>query len=233
MTSARHVTGRLPARTPGRGGTAALGLIGAGLYTDWIVLDPTIGGDLSPVRSYVSELSALTHPHHLVANRLDVVSGVCVLLFAVGLLRRLPGAGAAQRLGGFGLAAFGLTTALNGLWPMTCEPSIQRLCAAGGLALHATVQDLAATALSVVAVLGVLGSMLAFGAALRAVPGWQAVAATGRWLFVVAGLLTVVVGVLALLDRDVGLAQRPLVTVQSAWIAVLAVAVLRSRQLVE
>jgi hypothetical protein len=92
---------RAPVRRTGV--TAAVGLVGAVVYSDWLVLEPTIGRDLSPVRTYISELGALTRPHHEVVDLLEVVSGACILLFAVGLADVLPAA-ARTRLGTVGLA---------------------------------------------------------------------------------------------------------------------------------
>ena len=230
MTSA--TTGEVPVTAGerrGAAGTAALGLIGAALYADWVLLEPIVGRDLSPVRSYVSELAALSHPHHVVVNRLDVVSGVCLLLFTRGLLSRLPSPamGIAQRWGGAGLATFGFTTAVNGIFPMTCAPSLQPRCPAGGLALLAPLQDKMATALSIAAVLGVLVSMGALGRALREAPGWRGAARAGSRLFSLTAPLTVIVGLLGLLDHDVGAPQRALIVLHASWIVVLAVAVLR------
>ena len=203
------------------GAGVAAGVVGAVVYSDWLFVEPTIGRELSPVRSYVSELGALSMPHHAVVNVLDVLCGACVFLFAVRLSRALPRAGRA-RLGAIGLGVFGLTTALNGLWPMTCAPSRDQGCSAGGLALHAARQDQAATALSVVANLAVLASMFWLVTALATTPDWQRVARAGRLLLFATVPLTLAVGLLGVLEGSVGLLQRLLVLLQSAWIVVLA-----------
>lgn len=220
---------RSPARVADRA-AAVLGLIGAVLYTDWVVLEPLIGRDLSSARSYVSELGALTHPGHGLVNALDVISGLCIMVFSVRLARRLPlpAGRLGPLLGCAGLSAFGAATALNALWPMTCAPSVQAACAAGGMALRGRAQDVAYTALSAVAVFGVEASMLALGRGLRRSPGWAGAAQAGRWIFAGTVPLTGLVTLLGLLERDVGLPQRALIVVQAGWVATLAVQLLRA-----
>jgi hypothetical protein len=224
------VLDRSPGRSPSPRGArlaAVLGLVGALVYSDWLVLEPIMGWRLSTVRSYISELGAPTTPHHALVNALDVLSGAFILLFAVRLVDLLPPA-PKVRLGSLALAAFGLATVLGGRWPMTCAPSRDPDCSAGGLALHATPQDLAATGLSVAAEVAVLASMFWLTTALATEPATTRVrrrAARAAWLVLLtATALEVTVAVLGILDVGVGLPQRALVLLQSAWIAALAAA---------
>ena len=212
----------------GAGGTAALGLLGAVLYGSWPVLQPAVGSDLPVLWSYVSEMAAANRPHHTLVSALDLSAGVCIVLFTCRLQRLLPGHGTARRVGIAALGVFGAATALNARWPMTCAPSLQPECAAGGLALHGPAQDLAATALSVLGVLGVLASMFGLGHSLRATPGWERAAQVGSWLLALSVPLTLVVALLGLLESAVGLPQRALILLHAAWIAVLAVTSLRA-----
>ncbi len=107
------------------------------------MLQPAVGSDLPVLWSYVSEMAAANRPHHTLVSALDLGAGVCILLFTCRLQRLLPGHGTARRVGIAALGVFGAATALNALWPMTCAPSLQPECAAGGLALHGPAQDLA------------------------------------------------------------------------------------------
>jgi uncharacterized protein DUF998 len=202
----------------------AAGLVAAALYTDWIVLEPVIGADLPPARSYVSELGARSHVDHVIPDALDVVCGLCLLLFCVWLKAVLDADEAPReaRTGTYALMGFAAATTVNALVPMTCAPSVQASCRAGGLAVDAPVEDLAATALSVSAVVLSLASMALFAHGLAQVPAWREVASTCRWLFVAAAPLAVVVGALGVLDVAVGLPQRALIVLQAASIARLA-----------
>jgi hypothetical protein len=201
------------------------GLVAAALYTDWVVLGPLLGHGLSPVRSYVSELGARTQPGHLVVDTLDVVCGVCLLLCSAWLRRALDavGAPAAAVHGSYALMVFAGATALNALVPMSCAPSLQPDCAAGGLSLRGPPEDVAATALSVLAVVCSVASMALLGHGLSGVPRWRQVARSGRTLCAAAAPLALVVGVLGALDVAVGLPQRALIVLQAAWVARLAV----------
>jgi hypothetical protein len=203
-----------------------LGLVAAALYCDWVVLEPTVGRDLSPAHSFVSEMAAQTHPYHVLLNAADVVAGVCLVLFALDLLRVMPLTGVSRWAGAGCVSVFGCATAVNAFFPMTCVPSQQPRCPAAGVGVGSPLQDQVATACSVLAAVAVVLSMLAFARALRDVPGWQRL---GKWalrFFAVATPLTVVVGLLGLLEMYVGLPQRALLLVDSSWIATLAVSVL-------
>jgi hypothetical protein len=212
------------------------GLVAAALYTDWLILEPVIGTALPPARSYVSELGARSQAHHVIPDALDVVCGLCLLLFCVRLKAVLDADEAPRgaRAGTYALMGFAAATTVNALVPMTCAPSVQAGCPAGGLALHAPVEDLAATALSALAVVLSVASMALFAHGLADVAAWRDVSRTGRWLFLAAAPLAVVVGALGSLDVAVGLPQRALIVLQAAWIACLAMggdAVSRSTRL--
>jgi hypothetical membrane protein len=201
---------------------AASGLVAAFLYSDWVFLQPTVGAHLSAAHSYISEMGAMSQPDHVLVNALDVLCGLCTVLCAL-LLRRLLPSTVLARLGITALVVFGVATALGGVWPMTCTPSVDATCAAGGLALGAPWRDLLTTALSVVANGALPVSMALFALALAGTPGWRHVAWAGRVLLLVTVPLTVAVALLALLTGDVGLPQRVLVVLQSVWVATLAV----------
>jgi Protein of unknown function (DUF998) len=203
------------------------GLVAAALYSDWLVLEPVIGRDLSPTRSYVSELAARTQPGHVIANTLDLVCALCLLPCCARLTQALRAdrAPAAAVHGTYALIGFAAATALNALVPMSCAPSLQPDCRAGGLALHGPAEDLTATALSVIAVGCSLASMALMGHGLARVPAWRNLARTGRALFIPAAPLALLVGALGALDVAVGLPQRALIVLQAAWMARLAISV--------
>jgi hypothetical protein len=224
-----HLTHRGLRYRPLAGVTAAVGLAGALTYSDWLVLEPATGWPLSPVRSYLSELGASSTPRHTVANVLEALSGLCVLLFAIGLRHVLPPA-RGTRPGAIALGAFGVATLLTGRWPMTCAPSRDPSCSAGGLALHAPAQDLATTGLSVAANLAILAGMYWITIGLAGAPGWRRAATRSRLLLLTSAPLQLAVAALAMFNGNVGLPQRALVLVQSAWIAVLALATARHGQ---
>ena len=127
---------------------ACEGLVGAVIYSDWLFLGPLIGRNLSPESFYVSEMGALSHPHHVYVNTLDIISGLCIFFLALCLMYRVSELGARKvvSFGCVGLMLFGLTTALGALVPMTCIPSVQPRCTAGGLALNGPVRELIYTA---------------------------------------------------------------------------------------
>jgi hypothetical protein len=202
---------------------AALGVLGAVLYCDWVVLEPIFGTGLSPVHSYVSELAAVTRPHHLLFNVADIVAGLCFLVLARDVRRHLAQSDTGGR-GAISLALVGLATTAGGFLPMTCAPSVQARCPAGGLALHSPLQDQLATAFSVVGAVAVVLSMRALAAGVPDDLTWPGVARNGRRLFALAAPLTVVVGVLGLLDLDVGLPQRALLILDSTWVCFVSVA---------
>jgi hypothetical protein len=204
---------------------AVAGLIGAVLYSDWLVLEPAIGRDLSPVRSYVSEMGALTHPHHGLVNVLDIISGLCIFFLSLRLVHRLSDVAAREDIGFgcAGLTVFGLATALGALVPMTCMPSVQPTCTAGGLALHGPVQDMVYTALSVLANVGVEASMLLLGLGLVSTTSWAVTARTGQWIFVASAPLGILDALFGLLYPSiVGLPQRALLILQSGWVVAIA-----------
>lgn len=211
-------------REVSRKAVTAVGLAGAALYADWLVLQPTLGRHLSPVHSYVSELGALTRPNHPLVNVLDTLAGVLVLAFGLALVRLVPPSPPA-RAGAVLLALSGAAAAADGAGPITCAPSVDAGCTAGGVALHAPVQDLVATAASVLDVVGSVGSMALLGLALSGT-AWATTGRAGRRLAAFAVPLAVVVGVLGAWDVDVGLPQRALVVVQSAWLTVLATSII-------
>ena len=121
------------------------------------------------------------------------------------------------------LMLFGLTTALGALVPMTCMPSVQPTCTAGGLALNGPGWDLIYTALNVVANVGIEVSMLLFGLGRASLKRWEITGRTG-WvlLFLSAphGILDAYF--LFKLPNLVGLPQRALLILQSAWIVAIA-----------
>ncbi|WP_203820233.1 DUF998 domain-containing protein [Paractinoplanes ferrugineus] len=196
-------------------------MVTAALYSNWCYLGPLVGRDLPVAGSYISELGALTRPHHTLVNAFGACSGICCLLLTVQLWRLLPRMSRWQQALA-ALAIFGVTTTLSAVQPMTCAPSIEPGCTAGGITGHAGWQDLAESASSVLADIALPLSILFSARAFGALPD-QAFAARGsRAWFALTAALTITVGGLSLAGQGGGLPQRALDLTQSTWLAALA-----------
>ncbi|WP_131737107.1 DUF998 domain-containing protein [Actinomadura roseirufa] len=100
----------------------------AGISYGTFLLENWLSPELDVVNGYVSELSAIDQPYHLVYSGGDLVTGVLTIIVAaqaLGRLARRPLATAGWAfLGLFGLCAIG-----DALFPLDCAPSLETWCA--------------------------------------------------------------------------------------------------------
>jgi len=105
----------------GLGGLAALG------FNNWL-LGPWLNQYLFSHNGSVSELSALTQPHHNVFRLLDVLSGVLFVVLA-RLLSKLPASTSRWRQTMlYGLIILGLANILDAGLPLKCSETLDRGC---------------------------------------------------------------------------------------------------------
>ncbi|HSP39586.1 MAG TPA: DUF998 domain-containing protein [Frankiaceae bacterium] len=204
---------------------AVLGLLGAGLDSDWVV-EHAVDGPADPRRGFVSELGAATQPHSLLFNGVQVVTGLLLLFLAVGLRqaieRRRPLTAACALL-----VVFAVGNTIDGMLPMDCAPSRSAACAHAENAGLVSWRDRVHSVESVVTIVVLLLAMalLAFGL----------VAAREWWPF--AALTAVVVPPLTALEiyqaarvlshHVIGTAERVSTGLITLWVGALAVAILR------
>lgn len=177
-------------------------LVGAAAYAVWI-LSVWLRPDLSPLTSYVSELSAEDQSWSLLFRASDALAGSAIALAALLVLARAgwrlrpEQVGWTWPLGWVALATFGVTTVLDALTPMACAVTHDSWCAtresAGALPLHHqlhTVTSVVANAALLVAALA-LARVMARRRPVVAWIGWGLVA-------------TIVIGTLWTLGEIIG-----------------------------
>jgi hypothetical protein len=101
-------------------------LIGGLLYADWVV-EFFLPVALSPVTSFISELSALDEPYHAVFRTLDVAGGLIVMAGAVCAFAASPKSRALVA-GWSALALFGLSNVLDAMTPLSCTITVREAC---------------------------------------------------------------------------------------------------------
>lgn len=151
-----------------------------------------------------------------------LVTAAAVALAAVEPAR-YPGpsrAAARMRLAWLALALYGAASTVDELAGMSCVPHVDAGCELPVVSLRAPWVDQAHGLVSVLAVLGLLGSMLAVslagrehprGAALRWAPGWLAAELTA----------TVALGACLLAGGPTGMPQTAEMLVEATWLALL------------
>jgi len=201
---------------------SAAGLSGALLFTlGWIA-----GGLLQPAtyswtRQEISDLGALTAEHAWVWNLADSLSGVLILIFAVGLFP-LVRSSKAGKAGAILIGAVGVGGVLDGLLredcPLSTSEACQRLQDGPGLSWHHEAHNVE----SVLVFLAILAAPFAIAKAAAGVERLRGL----RTYSQATGLLQVLAAVsYAFLYGEAGggVAQRVLATAFMAWVAVLAV----------
>ncbi|MGW4297859.1 DUF998 domain-containing protein [Micromonospora chersina] len=100
--------------------------LAAVLYSSWLI-GPLLNPAFSLLDGYASELAARDQPYHLVFGLGDLVAGAIGSATGLALARRTRGW---PRRAWWGLAAFGVATALDGtVSSMDCAPSVDARCA--------------------------------------------------------------------------------------------------------
>ncbi|MFE5588142.1 DUF998 domain-containing protein, partial [Kitasatospora sp. NPDC056531] len=108
---------------------AAVGLLGALAYSSF-PLQWVVGSRLGLLRSYVSELSVPGQPASVLFRASDAASGMSLAALAIGLAGSCVGGSRRGLAAVIALAATGLCSAADGLWPMPCAPSADVVCRA-------------------------------------------------------------------------------------------------------
>lgn len=97
-------------------------------YSAW-VLEFVLPGGPPPLRSYVSEASAIGQPHRDLFRLLDIVAGAAYLLAVPFLLRLVP-AHATPRLTVVAVGLMGAILLLRAAFTLDCAESLSELCRA-------------------------------------------------------------------------------------------------------
>jgi hypothetical protein len=214
-------TSRVSVRRLLVGVAGAAGLLAAVLANAYLLAGP-LGSRLSAVNSLVSELEVPGQPTSTPLRLVDATTGLLIVIFAVGLLLRLPRQ-ARNTVGVLFLALFGIATVADTAYPMTCTPSTDPSC-------RRIVDNLSPlaqlhhphTICSVIAVFSVVMAMLLLSRApaVRAWSPWLGPASAG------AGILVSTFNVAELpliaLGRWVGVLERGYLLLTSVWIVMLA-----------
>ncbi|MFI0187664.1 DUF998 domain-containing protein [Streptomyces sp. NPDC017082] len=211
---------RIPLRTHAFRLGAALGMMGALAYSSF-VLEAFLHTGLSPLHSYVSELSVTGRPYAFLFRAGDITAGCGLLALAMALARRLP----ATRRRTSGCVALAVTAAASigdGVWPMPCAPSLDPVCRATDSADLDQQLGQIHTLSSLAEFAGAILAMLLLSKVLQCT-GHRSPA---RWSFS-AGVATAALGALEIAMaltgvRWVGLSERAQVLLVSAWCAAMA-----------
>lgn len=148
------------------------------------LLEHFLSPGLDVINGYVSELSAIDQPYHLVYSSGDLVTGVlCVVIAATALrvLRHRAWATAGWAL----LLLFGVCVIGDAVFPLDCAPSLETRCALLELAGQVSAShQLHAMTSSAVVLFGVL-ALLTLSVAARRYGWWPPLARWG-WVMAVA-----------------------------------------------
>ncbi|MEU2556790.1 DUF998 domain-containing protein [Streptomyces sp. NPDC013313] len=199
---------------------AVLGMIGA-LACSSFVLEAFLHTGLSPLRSYVSELSVAGRPYAFLFRAGDVTAGCGLLALAMALARRLP----TTHRPANGCVALAVTAAASigdGLWPMPCAPSVDPVCRATDSTDLDQQLGQIHTLSSLAEFTGAILAMLLLSKVLQRTDHRR----QARWSLT-AGVATAALGALEIAMvltgvRWVGLPERAQVLMVSAWCAAMA-----------
>ncbi|MFG2638571.1 DUF998 domain-containing protein [Streptomyces sp. NPDC048362] len=195
-------------------------MIGALAYSSF-VLEAFLHTGLSPLRSYVSELSVADRPYAFLFHAGDITAGCGLLALAMALARRLP----ATRGRASGCVALAVTAAASigdGLWPMPCAPSVDPVCRATDSADLDQQLGQIHTLSSLAGFTGAILAMLLLSKVLQRTGHRR----PARWSLR-AGVATAALGALEIAMALtgvcwVGLPERAQVVLVSAWCAAMA-----------
>lgn len=207
------------------GGFAGIGA--AFLITlGWIAGGLAQGAGYSWSRQEISDLGALTAQHPWVWNLADSVSGVLILVFAFGLLAVVRSS-RAGRVGAGLIAVVGLGSVIDGVLredcPLSTSEACQRLQDDPGLSWHHQAHDVE----SVIVVVALLAAPFVLAKAFRQVDTLRGLPSYSLATGVMAVIATVAY-VPLYGDPGGGIAQRVLILISMAWIAVISIVMLRS-----
>jgi hypothetical membrane protein len=190
----------------------------------WIVGGLLQGDGYSWSSQEISDLGALTAEHAWVWNLADSLSGVLILIFAVGLFAALRSS-RAGRVGATLIGVVGVGSVIDGIaredCPLSTSAACQRLQDGPGLSWHHQVHNIE----SVIVVVAMLTAPFVIARALRLAGDPRGLRiytlATGFAQVVVTATYLMLYG-----DPGGGIAQRLLIVVFMAWIAALSLSLL-------
>ncbi len=204
---------------------ALLGLLAAGLYSDW-VLERRVDGPADPRRGFVSELGAVGQVHNGLFNALQVATGLLLLLLMFEL-RRVLGTTRLLRAATSLLVVFAAGNAVDGVLPMDCAPSLSTACAQAENAGLVSWRDRAHTVESVATIVALLVAMALLAVALARTRHWRALAVATAALVPPLTALETYQAVRVLTHHLIGTVERVSTALITVWLAALALAVLR------
>ncbi|WP_181793825.1 DUF998 domain-containing protein [Streptomyces sp. WELS2] len=195
-------------------------MIGALAYSSF-VLEAFLHTGLSPLRSYVSELSVAGRPYMFLFRAGDIIAGCGLLALAMALARRLPSIHP-RASGCVALAVTAAASIGDGLWPMPCAPSVDPVCRATDSTNLFQQLGQIHTLSSLAEFTGAILAMLLLSKVLQHADHRR----RARWSLT-AGIATAALGALEIAMvltgvRWVGLPERAQVLLVSAWCAAMA-----------
>ncbi|URM98775.1 DUF998 domain-containing protein [Actinomadura madurae] len=206
----------------------ALAAVAAVTYATF-VLENLLSPKLDFFNGYVSELSAVDQPFHLVYSAGDLATGVLSIMVAAGTLRRLtrrPLATAGWTfLGLFGVCAIG-----DASFPLDCAPSLETWCALRERSEHVSFShEFHSVTSSAVIVCGVAALLLLSLAARRY--GWWPALARWGWLLALAETVLALGTLVAMyLGQWLGVIQRAQISVLCLGLLTIAWALYADRR---
>ena len=215
MTSVQTRTRMVSLRTG-----AVSALVAAVCYSSFL-LSRLTGSATEVNRGFVSELESAGQPYAWLYRLSDVLAGVAIVMAAVTLRselgrRRWITAGAGL------LALVGVSSVLDGLTSMRCNPSVDVQCAVGEGSVSGLLGQLSAshTDTGLLGFLGAVAGAIVLGGAL--VERWPAWGWAHIGLGSAGGLCGLADLVVLLAHQDIGTIERARVLLTSAWFVVIA-----------
>ncbi|GAA4922136.1 DUF998 domain-containing protein [Streptomyces coeruleoprunus] len=219
-------------RAAARWSVAVLLGLGALTYSAWL-LEPALNTGLDPVQSYVSELAATDQPMGRFFRATDLLSGVLILVAALGALVALERRFWAVT-GWLALALFGAATAADSQLPLSCAPTADTACVAREDAGLVPFTHDAHAVSSSLAMAGAVAGVVALTLAARRYRWWEPLARTGPALVVLELAATVwTLAAVAAFEAErghgaLGAGQRLQLLLIAVWLVLLAVSLVKA-----
>ncbi|WP_370892153.1 DUF998 domain-containing protein [Janibacter sp. GXQ6167] len=191
-------------------------VLAALVYASWLLL-LIVSGEPSPVTSYVSEGGIPGAPGRGAYLTGDLIAGCALLIGA--LLPGWPAVRSGPRavtIGRIALGVWGLGTLVDAAFPMTCSATSDPTCAVGGAASTA---DLIHAGASTTANLALLVTVIALTIAVTSLSRGLAMVVVVMW---VGSSVTTLIFELTQANYALGLWQRGLLALTTAWLLALA-----------